>query len=169
MLRTRRRDQWVGQHTGLTGGCSSPSLLATCCMLWGKPLFFHLGLSRALITWSKEKQYLDAWAAIREGLGLTAPCDNKGANEMLAQVCLAASQGRSQEKTPQVKKATNPSEVKKPLSVEHWAVIRKGKTPAGHYEALPASEVCWAMQELPRGEKWKCHASQKNEALKTAL
>lgn len=76
----------------------------------------------------------------------------KGTNKMLAQVCLASSKGRSQEKAPQMKKATNPLEAKKSLSMEQWAVIRKGKTPAEHYEALPASEMCWAIQELPRGE-----------------
>lgn len=76
----------------------------------------------------------------------------KGTNKMLAHVCLATNKGRTHEKTPQMKKATNPLEVKKSLCMEHWAVIRKGKTPAEHYEAFATSEMCSAIQEFPRVE-----------------
>lgn len=43
----------------------------------------------------------------------------KGADKMLAQVYVAASEGRSREKIPQTKKAPNPLEAKKSLSMEH--------------------------------------------------
>lgn len=43
----------------------------------------------------------------------------KGADKMLAQVYVATSEGRNHEKTPQKKKAPNPLEAKKSLSMEH--------------------------------------------------
>lgn len=86
-------------------------------MLWAKPLFLVLLI---FLT-----NHLERGKTITRYMGSDMGgtwFDNtlyRGTNKTLAQVCLAASKGRSHEKIPQMKKATNPSEARKSLSMEH--------------------------------------------------